>query len=86
MAEYRDFVYFPSDHDDPKVSEFANRVDYSSQVWYFVVADCRQLTFERTEGGLSVKQVPFTLNLELMNGDSHFSEEESGWLTPLLVF
>ena len=29
--------------------------------------------------------MPFTMKLELLNGDSHFSEEESGWLQPLQI-
>lgn len=62
------------------MSDFTNKVEFTSQVWYFVIADCRKLTFERTDGGLVVAQMPFTMSLEILNGDSHFSEEESGWL------
>lgn len=41
-----------------------------------------------SEGTPKIKfsQKPFTMTLELLNGDSHFSEEESGFALTLMIF
>jgi len=54
LAEFRDLVYFSNDDEEERVIEFSNKVELRSQVWYFVIGDCRKLTFERTQGGLGV--------------------------------
>jgi len=43
-----------------------------------VIADCERMTSSMVGEGDSKKftQKPFSMRLELYNGDSHFSEEE----------
>jgi len=35
---------------------------------------------------IKFSQKPFTMTLELLNGDSHFSEEDSGFALTLMIF
>lgn len=49
-------------------------------MWYFVIADCERMTSNMVGEGDSKKfiQKPFSMRIELYNGDSQFSEEEFG--------
>ena len=72
IAKFKDYLYL--NEGEPRMIEFDRKIDFENQVWYFVIADCSRLTMEKDTMG----QIPFTATLELMNGDSQFSEEDSG--------
>ena len=50
-----------------------------------MISDCTSLTQEKD----TRMQIPFTVTMELLNGDSHFSEEDDGtiqyWLLALVI-
>ena len=66
-AKFKDYLYFTDE--EPHVIEFQRLIDYSDEIWYFVISDCTRLTMEVD----TMVQIPFTVTFELMNGESHFS-------------
>lgn len=82
FAAYKDILYFNDGNQaDEKFSEFQRKIEFTSQVWFFAIADCREMTFRTIdEEEQTYEQIPFTATLEIMNGDSHFSEENASIL------
>jgi len=53
-----------------------HRMSHKPQVWFFIVADCDTKTLKRDQ-----TYVSFSVELEILNNGSHFSEEEAGLTT-----